>query len=152
MERVKSSDVLDVTHEVTTAFDAELLGSFRRAGPNAWDDYEFVRVPAKAKNLEANTSVSTPEEYRVVHALTPVQLENRGVDLRLRSEGRVVRVRFRPSAAAIAELETAAGEPFDPRSHGALLRRFFEKNYVRVQGQIEGRGAGAVIAEKLTSK
>ncbi|MGC4066879.1 MAG: hypothetical protein QM784_20030 [Polyangiaceae bacterium] len=145
---MKSSDVLDVTHEVTAPFDAELVGSFRRAGPNAWDDYEFVRNPTK-RATEAGSNVSATH---VVHALTPVQFEARGVDVRMRSEGKVVRMRYVPSASALADLQRMAGESFDARLHGALLRRYFEEKHLRLQGQIQGRGAGAVIAEKLSSK
>jgi hypothetical protein len=148
MERVKSSDVLDVTHEVTEPFEAELVGSFRRAGPNAWDDYEFVRVlPSRTGDVGAKGA-----DNRVVYALTPVQFEARGAEVRMRSDGRVVRVRYLPNASALTELERMAGAPFEPRLHGALLRRYFEAKHLRVQGQTEGRGAGAVIAEKLSSK
>lgn len=76
--RVKASDVLDPNAVVRMGFRAKVLGHFRRAGPNRWDDYLFVE-----------------EDHGEMDVLpgVRVQLEARGAELRIRSRGRVLRVR-----------------------------------------------------------
>jgi hypothetical protein len=76
--RVKASDVLDANAVVRRRFDAKILGRFQRAGPNRWDDYVFVE--------------DDQGEMEVLPGVR-VQLEDRGCELRIRSRGRVLRVR-----------------------------------------------------------
>ena len=76
--RVKASDVLDPNAVVRRRFKAKVLGHFRRAGPNRWDDYVFV--------------ADNQGEMDVLPGVR-VQLEGRGCELRIRSRGRVLRVR-----------------------------------------------------------
>jgi hypothetical protein len=78
MLRVKASDVLDANAVVRRRFKAKVLGYFRRVGPNRWDDYAFVRDDQGEIDVLAGVRV---------------QLERRALELRLRSKGRVLKVR-----------------------------------------------------------
>jgi hypothetical protein len=146
MERVKSSDVLDPTHEVTKAFTAITVGSFRRVGPNSWDDYEFVR--------KAGRTISASEATDCVEVLPTVlvQYESRGACVRIRAEGKVLRVEFQPTAVEIATLSKQLGTPYEPLQHVRQLRQYFEGTYLRQLGQGDSLGAAAVIVGKLSDK
>lgn len=152
MERVKSSDVLDVTHQVKEPFQAVVLGVFRRAGPNTWDDYEFVRrvSPRQVRATGAvENGAADDAEVTVVQSLIPVHLESRGCEVRLRTYGKVLRVRFQPTAEERLALSSSLGEPFDARVHARALRDHFVSNYLDVVTTEAVMGASAVIVNKL---
>lgn len=149
MERVKSSDVLDVSHEVLAPFRARVLGVFRRVGPNAWDDYEFIKQIATSDTGAVPADGASFPTLDVL-AMIPVQLEGRGVEVRLRSDGKVLRVRFLPGDADVQELSRRAMCAFEPRLHGRLLRQYFLERYLRPVGEGSLKGASAVIVGKLT--
>jgi hypothetical protein len=123
--RVDARDVLDPNGRTRTPFTGRIVGHYRPTGPNAWDDYELVR-------REEGT-------IRVLGGIK-VQLERHGATFRMRRDGRVVRVRWEPTAAELAEAGSAT-----PRS----LRRLFLARYIADFGEEAGRGAAAVVASKL---
>ena len=127
--RVDARDVLDPDAETRRPFRARVLGHFKPTGPNAWDDYVFV-------------SSSEGEELEVSPGL-PVQLERRGPQLRLRREGRVLRLEWLPDAAELSAFS-------EEDSPSARRRRFVEPCLASFR-EAEGRGAAAVIAVKLGS-
>lgn len=126
MERVKSSDVLDVTHTLSSAMTGQVVGYFRRLGPNSYDDYGFVAEPSESLELLPNV---------------PVMLERRGPEVRVRSRGRVVRVRFVPTADDHAVL----GDNPSPQA----LRAYFVERFLSGGGEDGPLGASALIAKKL---
>jgi hypothetical protein len=146
MERVKSSDVLDPTHEVAQVFRAKVLGTFRRVGPNSWDDYEFV------KKSSGKTSGSETQDVIEVLPTVPVQFENRGAWVRLRTDGKVCRVEFLPQEDDLKRIGTQLGEPFEPGVHARAMRQYFEAAYLRRLGQGAAFGAAAVIVGKLNDR
>lgn len=79
--RVDARDVLDANATTCRGFTARVLGVYRRTGPNAWDDYEFVEQDGG------------PIE---VFAGTVVQLEDEGAVVRVRRKGEVVLVAWLP--------------------------------------------------------
>ena len=127
--RVDARDVLDPDAETRRPFRARVLGHFKPTGPNAWDDYVFV-------------STAGGEELEVLPGL-PVQLEHRGPQLRLRRQGRVLRLEWLPDAADLAAL----AEDDSPASR----RRRFVAEHLSTFREAAGRGAAAVIAAKLGS-
>jgi hypothetical protein len=152
MERVKSSDVLDATHEVRVGFRAIVLGYFRRTGPNSWDDYEFVLRVASPVTRPAGDQSSGELEFISVLPLVPVQLEARGVDVRLRSEGKVVRARFVPSEADVETITLSLGRAFEPKQDFRALRQHFLASCLRSVGGDSPKGISAVIVGKLNEK
>jgi hypothetical protein len=120
-ERVDARDVMDANATTKRAFRASVLGHFRRTGPNSWDDYEFVRAE--------------PGEAFDVAPGVRVQLERQGPVLRLRSMGRVLRVRWLPAEG---------GSASDSEQRDSLLR-----DYVESQSEAPGIGEAAFIASKL---
>lgn len=139
MESVKSSDVLDPTHEAKHSFRATVIGYFRRKGPNAWDDYEFTRLNAG----DASSGNERPDQSSIVEVLpqVPLQLEAHGPMVRLRSEGRVIRVRWLPESD---DLELLGADP-EPRE----IRRYFVEHCLVALAEAADLGAGAVMAKKL---
>lgn len=79
--RVDARDVLDADATTSRAFTGRVVGVFRRAGPNAWDDY--VLVDEDGGPIE-------------VFAQTPIQVEREGATFRMRRRGEVVRVAWTP--------------------------------------------------------
>jgi len=126
--RVDARDVLDPDAETRRTFRARVLGHFKPTGPNSWDDYVFV-------------SSAEGEELEVLPGL-PVQLERRGPQLRLRRQGRVLRLEWLPDDAVLAEL----GEDDSP----AARRKRFIADPLRSFREAAGQGAAAVIASKLS--
>jgi hypothetical protein len=125
-ERVDSRDVMDANAQTTRAFSATVLGHFRRTGANPWDDYEWVDDPPLA--IEVAPGIA-------------VQLEQRGVEVRLRRQGEVVRVRWEPEPEVAAALRDASpGE----------IRGYFVEHCLHVEGAPPGVGAAAFIAAKLS--
>lgn len=87
MERVRSAEVLVTTHTTRCGVAGKIVGYFRRLGPNPWDDYRFVKEDGGALELGAGV---------------PVMLEAQGPLFRVRSQGRVVRVRYAHQPGATA--------------------------------------------------
>jgi len=118
--RVKASDVLDPNAVVCQRFRAKVLGHFRRAGPNRWDDYLLVE--------DDQGEVDVMPGARV-------QLESQGTELRIRSRGRVLRVRAIQSA--VSELTPAE------------RRDRFVAEYLDSFDESPGLGAAAFVAKTL---
>jgi hypothetical protein len=78
---VDARDVLDADALTSRAFTGQIVGVFRRTGPNAWDDYAVVEEDGG------------PIE---VFAQTPIQVEGEGATFRMRRRGEVVRVAWTP--------------------------------------------------------
>jgi hypothetical protein len=78
---VDARDVLDADAVTSRPFPGRIVGVFRRAGPNAWDDYVLVEEDGG------------PIE---VFAGTPIQVESEGATFRMRRKGEVVRVAWTP--------------------------------------------------------
>ncbi len=140
MERFKSSDVLDVTHEVTRSWRGTILGHFRRVGPHAWDDYQFVRN--SAPEVSAEPVDDRDQQHIEVLPTVSVQLETQGPVVRLRSGGRVVRLRWLPVEADREAMGVDAAPP--------LVRRYFIEQFLRPLGSDSEIGAAAVMARKLS--
>jgi hypothetical protein len=124
-ERVDARDVLDANARIKRTFSAQQVGYFRKAGPNPWDDYEFVR---------------TLEEPFAPYPGTEIQLERSGTQFRVRKDGRVVRVKWTPGE----------DDPESVRDDPAARRRYFIETYLEQYDDAPGIGAGAMIARKLT--
>lgn len=135
MELVRSADVLDPTHEAKRAYRAEILGYFERIGPNPWDDYRYVRVRA------ACDASGMPSGVIDVLPGVPLQLETRGPDVRMRSGGRVVRVRW----LAEPDDRKALGSGAEPRA----VRQYFVEQYLVARAAVAAMGATAVIVNKI---
>jgi len=123
-QRVDARDVLDANALTLRTVPATVVGHFRRTGPDAWDDYEFVSEPDRPIELSAGLEV---------------QLEPRGAQLRVRQQGQVLRCRFAPSAE---ELERAGSEA------PSALRRLLIAEYLKVSEVDTGEGTAA-MARKL---
>lgn len=121
---VDARDVLDADARTIRNFEGEIIGHYQRTGPNSWDDYKYV---------------SQPEGAIKVYAGLRIQLERHGPVFRMRSKGRVVRVRWQPSA----DERQRIGE--SPRA----LRAALLSGYVAPFDEAAGLGAAAVIASKL---
>jgi hypothetical protein len=123
--RVDARDVLDANAKTARHFRGKILGHFRRTGPNAWDDYEYV---------------SDPEgEIDVLPGLK-VQLEKRGADFRMRHEGRVIRVSWIPDQQQQIELQGASIKE---------LRQRFVADCVTAFDEQPPLGPAALIVSKL---
>ncbi len=146
MERVKSSDVLDVSHEAKRTFRGTIVGHFRRVGPNAWDDYQFIRTTT-AGSSDASESSCSPEGSSDLQQLdilptVPLQLEPHGPEIRIRSAGRVIRVRWLPAPDDLEAMGADAG----PRE----IRQYFVEHCLTPLAEASGLGAAAVVARKLS--
>jgi hypothetical protein len=86
--RVDARDVLDADATTARAFRGRVVGSFRRTGPNEWDDYELVPGDGGAVDVLAGL---------------PIQLEPDGARLRMRRRGEVVVVEWTPDDARTDE-------------------------------------------------
>jgi hypothetical protein len=124
-ETVDARDVLDANARVKAELSAQVVGHFLRTGPNAWDDYQFVRE-------ELGSLTVLPG----IH----IQLEPDGTDFRMRKEGQVLRVRWTPDARDPAGL--AEQSPAEQRS-------YFIRIYLDDYDDVPGIGAAAWIAGKL---
>jgi hypothetical protein len=146
MERVKSSDVLDVTHQSNRRFRGVIVGYFRPIGPNAWDDYQFIRSPAvdavRLRALVTAASVTGELEQQEVLPNVPLQLESRAPEVRMRSGGRVVRVHWLAEPADVQAL----GAEAEPRD----VRRYFVGHYLTPLGSEVALGEAALVARKLS--
>jgi hypothetical protein len=125
--RVDARDVLDPNAKTLRAFRAQIVGYFRRVGPNSWDDYQLVREDGG--ELIVNTKLR-------------VQVEDHGVELRMRKDGRVIRVRWLPTDDERDALRKASPQE---------LREHFCGEYLDLFANARGAGAAAVIAQKLRS-
>lgn len=122
-QRVDARDVLDANARTVRPFQATVRGHFRRTGPNSWDDYLLVRDPPET--IEVGVDI-------------PVQLEPRGIELRLRRRGKVLVVRWTPAPDEGAEVMSSAEQ-----------RQYFVARYLVADRAAPGIGAAAVIARKL---
>jgi hypothetical protein len=109
---VDARDVLDADATTSRAFTGRVVGVFRRAGPDAWDDYVLVEEDGG------------PIE---VFARTPIQVEREGATFRMRRRGEVVRVAWTPDDGEderVAELRARFLESCvrheDPTPEGSL--------------------------------
>ncbi|MFO1155328.1 MAG: hypothetical protein U1E43_00480 [Rhodospirillales bacterium] len=125
-ERIDARDVLDPNAKTAAAFTATVVGHFVRSGPDVWDDYLF-----KPADPGAGETVA-------VMADVPVQVEAEGAVFRMRWHGEVLRLQWQSP-------DTGAAAADDARTR-------FLAACVRPWGEDPGRGAAAVIAEKLSSK
>jgi hypothetical protein len=145
MERVKSNDVLDPTHVARRPFRGKVIGYFRRIGPNAWDDYQFIRSAASDATQVAAASDKShgsdlPQSQEILPQV-PLQLESHRAEVRVRSNGRVVRVRWLPDLKDEATLGADA-EPGE-------TRRYFIETCLLPLGAEAVLGATAVMVKKL---
>lgn len=122
-ERIDARDVLDPNAKTTEAFRARVVGHFVRSGANAWDDYVFQPV-GDGEPVDVMVGV-------------PVQVETHGAAFRMRRHGEVLRLEWLPDAAHHPET-------------GTDWRADFLARFIRPWGEDRGRGAAAVIAEKLS--
>lgn len=135
MELVKSADVLDPTHEAKRAYRGEILGCFERTGANPWDDYRYVKVRASGDDAGMPSGVIS------VLPGVPLQLETRGPEVRMRSGGRVVRVRWLPEL----DDREVLGSDAEPRA----VRQYFVEQYLVDRAAVAALGATAVIVNKI---
>jgi len=125
-ERIDARDVLDPNAKTAAAFPALIVGHFVRSGPDVWDDYLFKPAEPGAGETIA------------VMADVPVQVEPEGAVFRMRWHGEVLRLQWQPPASGPDAADDA--------------RTRFLAGCVRPWSEDPGRGAAAVIAEKLSSK
>jgi hypothetical protein len=123
--RVDSRDVLDPNGRTSSPFGGQILGHYRRTGPNAWDDYELIREEGGA--------------IRVLAGLK-IQLEKRGPVFRMRTQGKVVRVKWQPTDGQLRDVDGSS-----PKA----LRRAFLAAHVADFDEELGRGVAGVVASKL---
>ncbi len=123
-ERIDARDVLDPNGKTAEAFRARVVGHFVRQGANAWDDYVFQPIGGG-------------EAFDIL-AGVPVQVETFGVEFRMRRHGEVLRLEW---------LADEADRPESTERRADFLARF-----VHPWGEDPGRGAAAVIAEKLAER
>ena len=79
-ERVDARDVLDANGKTKRAFRGEIVGHFRQTGPNAWDDYEFVRETSGTIDVLTGIKVQTEDDgviFRMRHRAR--SFESRGL-------------------------------------------------------------------------
>ena len=79
--RLDARDVLDADATTARGFSGRVLGVYRRAGPNSWDDYVLVEEDGGPIEVLAGT---------------PVQLESDGAVFRMRRKGEVTLVAWVP--------------------------------------------------------
>lgn len=125
-ERIDARDVLDPNAKTAAGFSALIVGHFVRSGPDVWDDYLFMPADPAASDTVA------------VMADVPVQVEADGAVFRMRWRGEVLRLQWQPPDVGAEAADDA--------------RTRFLAECVRPWGEDPGRGAAAVIAEKLSSK
>ncbi len=98
-------------------------------GPNAWDPYRFRSEQGG--------------ELEVLPGLK-VQTERHGARLRMRKEGRVVRVEWIPEADDWGQM----GRSASPRE----IREYFLATYLEIFDEDKGKGLTAVLASKILDK
>lgn len=118
---VDSRDVLDPDAMTRRAFRAQIVGHWRRKGPNPWDKYRYISLKG--------------DEVEVLPGLK-VAVERYGAMVRMRRQGKVVRVEWVP--------EGISGSA-SPRE----VRRHFIDKYLAPFDEEAGRGVTSVIADKL---
>ena len=121
--RLDARDVLDASATTAHGFSGRVRGRYRRAGPNAWDDYVLVEEDGG------------PIE---VFAGTPVQLENEGAVFRMRHKGEVLVVAWVP----------APGEA----DEGSDLRTQFLERCIRNEDPTPDGSLGAWLHGELKPK
>jgi hypothetical protein len=129
-ERIDARDVLDTNAKTAVGFRARIVGRFRRAGPNAWDDYLFEPLSGG--------------ELLDVLADVPIQVEAEEAAFRMRRRGEVERLVWEPG-------EGTTGGTTGGTKRGSDLRARFLAQCIRPFSDDQGIGAAAVIASKLRS-
>lgn len=121
--RVDSRSVFQPNARTKRSFSGRIIGHYRRAGPNAWDDYDLVSEDGGPAN---------------VFPAVKIQVEAEGARFRMRKGGKVVVVEWAPTPSE----QAAIGEGEDPRA--AFLKRRI--GTFKNKG---GMGATAFIAKTL---
>jgi hypothetical protein len=122
--RVDARDVLDPNARTKAVFRGRIIGHYRRAGPNAWDDYEFVEANGGSMEVMAGLKV---------------QAEPPLARLRLRRRGRVFVVEWSPTPEDEAERARAQQSAFE----------FFAERHLAEYSSPPGWGLAAVVYKKL---
>jgi hypothetical protein len=112
--RVDARDVLDANAVTSSRFSGRVVGSYRRTGPNAWDDYVLFE-----------------EDGGTVEVLpgTQVQVEAEGAVFRMRRQGRVVVVSWVPGPG---------DAPEDGERHATFLDRCIRHEDPTPEGSMGG--------------
>lgn len=121
--RVDARTVLQPNGRTKRGFSGRIVAYYRRAGPNAWDDYKLVVEDGGPINVFPGVKV---------------QLEPSGTRFRLRQKGRVVVVEWTPSPAD----QAAINEGKDPHTT-------FLKSCIGTFKNKAGMGAAAFLAKSL---
>jgi len=121
--RVDSRSVFQPNAKTKRSFTGHIVGYYRRAGPNSWDDYHLVSEDGGPTNVFPSVKV---------------QVEPTGTRFRMRKDGKVLVVEWTPEPGA----HGGSDDTEDPRS--ALL-----KDYVGIFKNKGGMGATAFIAKTL---
>lgn len=126
---VDSRDVLDPDAMTRDDFQAQILGHWRRVGANSWDPYKY--------RSQAGGVIEVLPRLKV-------QLERYGARVRMRREGKVVRVEWQPSPSDWERMPDGAS----PRER----RKYFIANYLETFDEDLGRGLTSVLAGKIMDK
>lgn len=121
--RVDSRSVFQPNARTKRGFSGHVKGSYRRIGPNAWDDYQFVSEDGGAIDVFPGVRI---------------HVEAEGARFRMRKGGKVIVAEWTPSPAE----QAAMGTNESPRT--AFLGRCVE--LFKNKG---GLGAAAFIAKSL---
>jgi hypothetical protein len=120
---VDSRGVFQPNARTKRSFSGHIVGHYRRAGPNSWDDYLFVSEDGGPAN---------------VFPAVKVQVEPSGARFRMRRNGTVVVMEWTPTP----DERAAMGDAGDPRA--TFLKRCISR--FKNKG---GMGAAAFIAKTL---
>ena len=121
--RVDARDVLDAEATTSRAFSGRVIGSYRRSGPNTWDDYVLVDEDGGTIDVLAET---------------PIQVERDGATFRMRRRGEVILVAWTPEDGG--------------HEAGADLRARFLKACVREEDPTPEGNLGAWLHGELARK
>ncbi len=120
---IDARNVLDPNGKTRRSFAGRIVGTYRRTGPNSWDDYRLV--------FEDRGPID-------VFPSVKIHVEPRQARFRMRSKGEVILVEWAPGDEERAEL----GEDAD--LHAAFL-----ESCVQPFGYKPGIGVTAYIAKTL---
>ncbi len=121
--RVDSRVVFQPNARTKRSFSGRIVGSYRRAGPNAWDDYEFDSGDGGSVD---------------VYPGVKVQIEAEDARFRMRKAGKVVVVEWTPTPAEQAAF-----------SADQTPRAAFLNHCIGTFKNKGGMGAAAFIAKTL---
>lgn len=123
--QVDARDVLDPNAKTIKAFKAQIVGYFKRIGPNPWDDYRFEH--------KLGETIDVLPKLRI-------QIEKEGYDIRIRRKGKVFRVRWIPTEDEEKKLGSATP---------SRVRELFVSEFLELFQHSQGLGGAAVIAKTL---